>query len=347
VTASLDELGEFIAWLDEAGAHGYIGEVGWPAGRDAAAWNTLAAAWYEQAGSADLEVTYWATGEWWGQRYPLSVYVASRTNGGPLDTPRPQSTILEQQDRAELRGVTVNGGEFGENVPETSPESTFSNAHPGIFETAWHYDTQASFDYLAERGITTVRLPFRWERVQPRLDGPLDPAELQRLHAVVRRAGRAGLQVILDLHNYGGYYAATGRRGVRRTVGSADLPDSSFADVWRRLSAEFQHDPAVHAYALMAEPADMPVISSAVPARRWERSSQGALAEIRARGDRTLIMVPGYNWSAVAGWARTHPHPWINDPANNFRYEAHHYWDEDSSGDYGSYSDALRAARRR
>jgi hypothetical protein len=74
--------------------------------------------------------------------------------------------------------------------------------------------------------------------------------------------------------------------------------------------------------------------------------SLAELQEFNARGDRTLVMVPGYNWSAVAGWVQTHPEPWIEDPAGNFRYEAHDYWDEDSSGEYGSYIDAVRAARR-
>ncbi|HSK97354.1 MAG TPA: cellulase family glycosylhydrolase, partial [Euzebyales bacterium] len=200
VTRSLRELDEFTAWLDEAGARGYIGEVGWPADSDAAAWNELATAWYRRAAAADLEVSYWATGEWWGDEYPLSAYVASRSeDGGPLDRSRPQSAVIERQRRAVLRGVTVNGGEFGENVPETSRVSTFSNARPGVHGTDWHYDQRASFEYLARRGITTVRLPFRWERLQPRLNRPLNGDELRRLRAAVRRAGRAGLRVILDL----------------------------------------------------------------------------------------------------------------------------------------------------
>jgi hypothetical protein len=39
-------------------------------------------------------------------------------------------------------------------------------------------------------------------------------------------------------------------------------------------------------------------------------------------------------WSGVQTWTRCHPDAWINDPANRFLYEAHHYFDGDHSGTY-------------
>ena len=66
------------------------------------------------------------------------------------------------------------------------------------------------------------------------------------------------------------------------------------------------------------------------------------------RGDRKLILVAGYEWSGVQQWDLWNPRPWIRDPAQNIRYEAHHYWDPDHSGTYGaSYaSDVSDAAGR-
>jgi hypothetical protein len=56
-------------------------------------------------------------------------------------------------------------------------------------------------------------------------------------------------------------------------------------------------------------------------------------------------MISGYNWSGVQNWASLHPAGWINDPIDNFRYEAHHYWDADNSGVYSTtYSDNLLSA---
>jgi hypothetical protein len=39
-------------------------------------------------------------------------------------------------------------------------------------------------------------------------------------------------------------------------------------------------------------------------------------------------------WSGVANWNKQHPKGWIMDRQNNILYEAHHYWDSDSSGHY-------------
>ena len=78
------------------------------------------------------------------------------------------------------------GGEFG--APAADPTSGFSNPNPGTYGQAYHFDQQATFDYLAARGIEVVRIPFRWERLQPTLGGRLDDAELGRLKAVVARA---------------------------------------------------------------------------------------------------------------------------------------------------------------
>ena len=65
---------------------------------------------------------------------------------------------------------------------------------------------------------------------------------------------------------------------------------------------------------------------------------------IRAKGDNKLILVPGDNWSGAYSWPRVHgPASWITDPANNFVYEAHQYFDSDNSGAYAaSYDDELR-----
>jgi hypothetical protein len=84
------------------------------------------------------------------------------------------------------------------------------------------------------------------------------------------------------------------------------------------------------------------------PAQLWEQASQAALSAIRANGDTKLVMVPGYQWSGVKQWAAQHPRAWITDSANNYRYEAHHYWDSDSSGTYNrTYQEEVTEAEAR
>ncbi len=58
---------------------------------------------------------------------------------------------------------------------------------------------------LKLKGLKVVRLPFRWERLQPSLMGPLDALELKRLDKVVGLARDRQLKILLDVHNYARY----------------------------------------------------------------------------------------------------------------------------------------------
>jgi endoglucanase len=262
-----------------------------------------------------------------------------------VDTVNSQAAVFERHAEGVGRGVTVNGGEFGSPIDRRT--ASFSNRTPGRYNTWYHYDRAGTFEFLADRGVGHVKIPFRWERLQPELGGPLDDAEVRRIKDVVRRARGAGLPVILDMHNYGAYYLSNGDHGVRRAIGSRHVGVADFADAWRRISQVFDDNPGVLAYALMAEPFDMPSVGSRSPAEVWEQASQAAVTAIRGRGDDTLVSISGYGWDAVQVFTRFHPDAWIDDPEDNVLYEVHHYWDGESSGDYArSYSDELARARR-
>jgi hypothetical protein len=46
--------------------------------------------------------------------------------------------------------------------------------------------------------------------------------------------------VIMDVHNYGGYYFEENGRGVRHPINSARLSIWHFADLWAKLSRTFK-----------------------------------------------------------------------------------------------------------
>ncbi|HYN35306.1 MAG TPA: hypothetical protein VES40_21955, partial [Ilumatobacteraceae bacterium] len=124
------ELSRFTSWLDANDARGYVGEVGWPdaASGDAGKWNDLAGRWFDQADRAGLWVTGWATGEWWGRSYDLSVYENREGDSeSGVDSANTQAPVFESHSSGSGygRGVTVNGGEFGS--PITAKTSKFSN----------------------------------------------------------------------------------------------------------------------------------------------------------------------------------------------------------------------------
>jgi hypothetical protein len=323
------QLAAFTTWLSAGGAfgHGYVGEVGWPG--DDPRWGELAAGWYRQADQQWLWASAWAAGDWWPSTYPLRVYGNGQAG--------PQATVVEAQ-AARKRSVNLAGAEFGTPAPLDSYSTTFSNTRRGVVGTTYAYPTADDFAYLASRGITMVRLPFRWERIQPVLNGALDVDELSRLTTTVAAARTAGIGVILDVHNYGAYWQSdaygTGWRKPLSTSGY--LRVDAFVDLWLRLSAVFTGTPGVVAYDLMNEPVGMPG-----GAATWETASQAVVSALRAHGDTTQIMVAGYNWAGPASFPVQHPHgPWIHDPVNRTFYEAHQYFDCDGSGKYRDTYDA-------
>ena len=229
------------------------------------------------------------------------------------------------------RGVNLAGAEFGDTKI------------PGVMNTDYTYNSEGSFRYFAAKSLTLIRVPIRWERIQPVLGGPLDSTNLNALKRNITWAKTNGAKVIIDPHNYGRYKINEG--GVLKEYVIDNPYDSvvkvssaDFQDLWVRLSNEFKAEPAVYAYDLMNEPHDMGKAD-------WKAISQAALTAIRNNGDNKLVMVPGDAWSAAHRWPSVHgPTTWISDPANNFMYEAHQYFDNDNSGTYKRTYDQELAA---
>ena len=101
-----------------------------------------------------------------------------------------------------LIGVNLAGAEFGPPYDNNGHRDT-SHPDPGVFGTDYTYPTHAEIDYYAAKGMSVVRLPFLWERIQHTQSGPLDAAELVRLDDVVNYATGKGLKIEIELHDYG------------------------------------------------------------------------------------------------------------------------------------------------
>lgn len=223
-----------------------------------------------------------------------------------------------------------------------------------MYNDNYWYASQQSMSYLAGRGVKIIRLPFRWERIQPAPGGQLRRGELRQLKAAVGRVRTAELKVILDLHNYGGYTVDRGRGPVRLALGFSSLPAGKFFDLCGRLSNHFKGNPTVLAYDLMNKPFNdggIPSAGHGSSAKAWEAYTQRCLTRIRRNGDRKLIMVPMY--SGMGKVSSTHPKKWIRDPAGHHMYTAHQYFDTyrgpgTGGGNYrNSYSNEVAYLRSR
>ncbi len=217
--------------------------------------------------------------------------------------------IPAQAGAACLRGVNLAGAEFGKGR--------------GTYGKDYAYPSAETIAYFAGKGFNAVRLPFRWERLQPRLKRGFDKAERKRLSETVKALRAAGQTVILDPHNYA-YYGDN-------QIGSAKVPDSAFADFWKRLAEDYKDDAGVQ-FGLMNEPYD-------VTATQWLASANAAIAAIRETGAKNLVLVPGTIWTGAHSWeaerdggANGTVMLGIKDPADNHAYEVHQYLDDDFSG---------------
>lgn len=338
----VESLHGFVAWLEENDADGFVGEVGWPSGADPE-WTALGERWYAVAEDAGLWTTAWAAGTAWPDDYVLATY--GDGGSGSLSVGSDQASVIESLESAReasttstaadglpRHGVNVGGLEFGTG-------DGFSQVELGELGTDYFAEPAESYEWLAQRGIDLVRLPVRWERLQPALEGALSATYAATVTAQLDAAAGAGIDVILDLHNYGAYVTDDGLV----IVDSEELPVASLTDVWLRMSERWRDHDAVIGYGLMNEPHSHGGAASG-GAERWEEASQEVVSALREVGDGHLILVAGYDWSSLVRWRDNHPTAWIADPAGNVRYEAHHYWDTHGVGAYTQPYDAELAS---
>ncbi len=216
---------------------------------------------------------------------------------------------------AVLKGINLAGAEFG-----PTPE----NGNKGTFGKDWIYPTHAEVDHFISADLNTIRLPFRWERLQPTQFSDFDKDELARLDDLVNYITVTKKSVVvIDPHNYARYY--------NQLIGSPQVPSAAFNDFWTKLSSRYLSNPLV-VFGLMNEP-------NGLPAEQWLSAANEAIAAIRATGAKNLITVPGVVWSNASEWTKNwygtsnaDAMPGIVDSGKNFVIETHSYLDEDASG---------------
>jgi len=215
-----------------------------------------------------------------------------------------------------LRGVSLSGAEFG------------GSAIPGTYGGDYTYPTHEEVDYFVAKGMTILRIPFLWERLQPALGGDFDATELGRLDDIVDYAVAAGTNVLIDPHNYASYDG--------NVIGYGSVTAAAFADFWSKLAEHFKALPQVY-FGLMNEPHS--ATSQTLKTEDWVAAANGAIQAIRATGATNTITVSGNGYDTASGWNDN----WygssnggqllkITDPLDKVVFEAHQYMDSDGSG---------------
>jgi endoglucanase len=275
------------------------------------------------AGDYDYQVHIWKS-DWSAKVKGISLgNVTVGTSSAPV-TPTATTTAVPTTPTATTSPVTnpspIDGKKaFGVNMGAAE----YGRCCPGSHGSDYQYPNASYFDYWKSHGLTIVRLPFRWERMQRSLNAPLDQTELGRLKAVADIAAARGMKIIPSPQNFGKYNG--------QNIGTAAVPYGAFEDFWRRLAQELRGHPGIWAYGLMNEPATN---------GEWIQGGYAAgLRGIRASDSSTLALVPGDDWTGAWswGWSNRNKTITVNDP--NFMIEAHQYFDKNGSGTYGQSYD--------
>lgn len=336
---TLTKLWNFSEWLEEGDACGFVGETNVPNERhdrvtsdeEQQKWNTLNDMYYEEMNDHNIWATNYTSDE--RQRYGgfwLSTYI-NRGDGKTraISQPMAQAEVVEKHPSTEdyLRGTNLSSAQEWLNPvkAENAGENPHSNVNPGEYDKEyWYpglsddpYTGENSYEYLASTGMDTIRLPFRWERLQPALGEPFRERDADALEASLDAAADANMKVILSIQNYG-YYTVGDPNDLstvdQRFLGE-DLPDEAYLDLVKRLSERYGDHEAYVALDLMNEP-NFGEGNAGSKALYWEQLSQKAVQTMRASGSK--------QWAIADMKLGAHKKPWLDDPYT--AYTIHHYF---------------------
>lgn len=225
-------------------------------------------------------------------------------------------------DSPTMVGCNLSGGEFGSNTP-------------GVLFTDYFYPSTSHYDWCKSQGMTLVRIPFKWERVQYQdasgtgtLNNFLNSPDITAIDNSLNLAESRGMRYLLDMHNFAARQLTISGSTASYKIGSTQLPISTYANTWKLLAEHFAGRNALWGYDIMNEPVGLPN-----GVADWQAMAQAAVTAIRQVDMVHPIILEGYFYAQASSWG-TNGAPLINivDPANNLIFSAHSYMDYDSSG---------------
>ncbi len=223
----------------------------------------------------------------------------------------------------------ASGGEFSALRGCAFPElawSESSQARPGdyIMPEEYYYETVGPSGW----GFNVIRLSFKWEVMEPFMQGSYNQQYLGYLDQQISFAKKYGMKVILDCHN-------SGWQNDERNPPARDLtPNTAYADHWRSmwvmLARRYKDSDTIFAYEIINEP-------SASNLNDLAALQNSCIDAIRATGDTHWIILQPY-WSDSMHWTELARNgPWDTDPLDKVIYGSHQYFDSLSSYS-GSYT---------
>jgi len=247
----------------------------------------------------------------------------------------PGSSAAPAKNSRVLWGVNLAGAEFADYQPL-----------PGTYGENYGYPNEignapkgAELGYYASKGLKLVRLPFRWERMQDGLNGPIRESELKQMRAFLEEARQGGFVVIPDCHNYARFYGPGDDKTRKEYIVGVNTDKAALGDLWKKLIPRLgDYGDVIWAWDIMNEPRNMgPGGGSEDEGGKqlWADVAQSTINAIRSVDKKTPILVAGYQYSPTDRWTQySDKLKNLSDPSNKLIFEGHTYWDSDRSGTY-------------
>lgn len=212
----------------------------------------------------------------------------------------------------------------------------FGDGKTGTEGTNYTKNSVSDYQYCRRKNYKIVRVPFTWERLQPTLNGALNTTYLGYINENITWAQENGLQVLLDIHNYGKYND--------NPIKSAEVPQSAYLDFLDKIAQEWAGNETVWGIDIMNEPNGMVVATntSNYQTSDWTTIAQAGINQLRSSGFTQAIVICGDNWSGVDGFESNYgvnPTPWWT--GDNIYYSFHHYFDDNNAGVYDNGEDKV------
>lgn len=258
------------------------------------------------------------------------VFTVPKSEGSPA----PVTPSVPANDPAPVAGSNPNltpKGLFCVNIGQAGGGETVL---PGKAGTNYFWASAAQITRWAGFGAKKARVGIAWERIQRKLFGPLDPGYSKELLDNIKLHGKAGLKVLVDVHNYVGY-STTNTAVNRQKIGTAAVPHGALADVDAKIVALIKSDPEAYAafygIDLCNEPVGIPSVDV------WVKEAQLCIDEIRKIDMQCAIAVESFDWATTASFkAKGNEKLFtLKDPANRIEIHTHLYMDENAGGGYG------------
>lgn len=240
-------------------------------------------------------------------------------------------------------GVNESGGEFANPTNQSVGEYSGALINGEKFG-GYQFINQSHIQYFINAGVNVFRITLLLERMCPLeygLGSKFNNTYFDEYQQAVNTVTNGGAYALIDPHNYMRYNNASMQPVSGSVIGNTSDPTAAttqeFAEFWAEMAYRFKYNPNV-IFGIMNEPHDMPT-------QLVFDNDQAAIHAIRGVGASQLILVPGNGYTGAHSWTNSTgsgllPNSQvlsaIQDPADNYAFDMHQYFDVDFSGTHNA-----------